>query len=167
MFLNKTHIHEHVPGLISWNVGHEGKKGKAQCNLPGGAGYRSKERVTEIVTATESLLLPEDGQIFLWAPCYARKATWKRQNTSKTFQSAADCSSEWKLSPLFGPVCQLSGMSSRSKGLQGKGGRSLRGKPLDIHFPTDYFNMGNIEEILITTTCIQNLCVFKNNIILR
>lgn len=56
MFLNKTHIHEHVPGLISWNVGHEGKKGKAQCNLPGGAGYRSKERVTEIVTATESLL---------------------------------------------------------------------------------------------------------------
>lgn len=123
MFLNKTHIHEHVPGLISWNVGHEGKKGKAQCNLPGGAGYRSKERVTEIVTATESLLFPEDGQIFLWAPSYARKATWKRQNTSKTFLSAADCSSKWKRSPLFGPVMQLSGMSSCSKGLLGNGGQ--------------------------------------------
>lgn len=47
MFLNKTDIHEHVPGLISWNVGHEGKKGKAQCNLPGGACYWSKERVPE------------------------------------------------------------------------------------------------------------------------
>lgn len=130
MFLNKTHIHEHVPGLSSWNVGHEGKKGKAQCNLPGGAGYRSKERVTEIVTATESLLFHEDGQIFLWASSYARKATWKRQNTSKTFQSAAGCSSEWKRSPLFGPVCQLSGMSSRSKGLLGKGAGACVGNHL-------------------------------------
>lgn len=161
MFLNKTHIHEHVPGLISWNVGHEGTKGKAQCNLPGGAGYRSKERVTEIVTAAESLLFPEDGQIFPWAPSYARKATWKRQNISKTFQSAADCSSQWKRSPLFGPVCQLSGMSRCSKGLLGKGGRSLHGIPLDIHFLTDDFNMENNETILITTTCIQKFCVFK------
>lgn len=133
MFLNKTHIHEHVPGLISWNVGHEGKKGKAQCNLPGGAGHRSKERVTEIVTATESLLVPEDSQTFLWAPSNARKASWKRQNTSKTFQSAADCSSKRKQSPLFRPACQLSGMSSLSKGLLGKRGRSLCGKPLHVY----------------------------------
>ncbi|CAO2628591.1 hypothetical protein LEMLEM_LOCUS20086, partial [Lemmus lemmus] len=50
----------------------------------------SKERVTETVTIAESLLFPEDGQIFPWAPNYARKATWKRQNTSKTFQMEAE-----------------------------------------------------------------------------
>lgn len=69
MFLNKTHIHEHVPGLISWNVGHEGKKGKAQGNLPGGAGYGSKRRVPETATAADTDL----RVAFPGAPGYSGK----------------------------------------------------------------------------------------------
>lgn len=81
MFLNKTHIHEHVPGLISWNVGHEGKKGEeAQCNLPGGAGYRSKERAAETVTTADTPLFHEDGHLFLWIPSYDSKSYRKKRN---------------------------------------------------------------------------------------
>lgn len=58
-------------------------------------------------------------------------------------------------------------MSSRSKGLLGKGGRSLCGKPVDIHFLTDYLYMENHEAILISTIVYKTFCVFKNNIILR
>lgn len=75
MFLNKTHIHEHVPGLISWNVGHEGKKGEAQCNLPGRAGYRSKERVLERVMAVDA-----GDRLFLFAAVYCQQSYLEKTN---------------------------------------------------------------------------------------
>lgn len=146
MLLNKTHIHEHVPGLISWNVGHEGKKGKAQCNLPGGTGYGSKERVPETVTAADV-----DGQLCLWAAGYAGNATWKRQTScvqkyQQNLHKHCRSQQQTEASP------QLSGMSKRRfKRLLGKRGRILYGKSLDILFLTDYLSMGNNEEIFTSS----------------
>lgn len=96
MFLNKTHIHEHVPGLICWNVGHEGKKGKAQCNLPGGAGYGSKEGFPRQRTAAARGTVSFSG-VPLALPELLRKdkgVVCKR--TSKTLANTADHSGKQK-----------------------------------------------------------------------